>query len=58
MRKRTLIHIHDESRQDMDSCNTAGIEGQKQQTKQLQTGKEMEKHWNYCWIFQKAGGAE
>lgn len=38
----TLIHIHDESQQDMDSCNITGIEGQKQQTKQLQKGKEME----------------
>lgn len=38
----TLIHIHDEPQQDMDSCNITGIEGQKQQTKQLQRGKEME----------------
>lgn len=38
----TLIHIHDEPQQDMDSCNITGIEGQKQQTKQLQKGKEME----------------
>lgn len=41
----TLIHIQDEAQQDMESCNITAREGQKQGTKQLQKGKEMEKTW-------------
>lgn len=51
----TLIHIHDESQQDMESCNITGREGHGE-TEQLQKGKEMEKHWKYCLIFQTAAG--
>lgn len=33
----TLIHIHDESQQDMGSCNMTGREGPKHQTEKWET---------------------